>query len=156
MSKLVSFIIIALLPFCSFALTDSLQKAVQIASEGNNVQSERLKIAAENIANENTTGELPGSDPYKRKIMFVENKYDKNRKTNLLRVKKYAEDKAPFVMVYDPAHPAADENGYVKKPNIQMEIERSDANEAQRAYEANLGVVEMSRDMIQKTLDTIR
>lgn len=151
-----SFIILLLLPLQSFALEDSLQKAIEIASQGNNIQSERLKIVAENLANELSTSDTPGGDPYRRKIMFVENKYNKHKKTNLLRVKKYSEDKALFILKYDPSHPAADLNGYVKMPNITKEIERSDASEAQRAYEANLGVIEISRSMIQKSLDIIR
>lgn len=156
MSRL-SFIILLLLPLQSFALEDSIQKAIEIASQGNNIQSERLKIAAENLANDLSTSNVPGGDPYRRKIMFVDNKYDKHKKTNLLRVKRYSEDKkTPFVVKYDPSHPAADLKGYVKMPNITKEIERSDASEAQRAYEANLGVIEISRAMMQKSLDIIR
>ena len=88
--------------------------------------------------------------------MFVENKYDKQKKTNLLRVKKFDVDKSPFLLKYEPSHPAADVNGYVKIPNVSKEIERSDASEAQRAYEANLGIIETSRTMMQKTLDVIK
>ena len=88
--------------------------------------------------------------------MFVENKYDKHKKVNLLRVKKYSEDKSDFNIKYEPSHPAADINGYVKMPNIRREIERSDASEAQRAYEANLEVIATSRSMMQKNLEVIR
>lgn len=149
-------LILLLLPFNSFALEDSLQKAIEIASQGNNIQSERLKVVAENLANELSTSDTPGGDPYRRKIMFVENKYDKNKKTRLLRVKKYEEDKSPFILKYEPSHPAADMNGYVKMPNVSKEIERADASEAQRAFEANLGVIETSRTMIQKNLEVLR
>jgi flagellar basal-body rod protein FlgC len=143
-------------PLSSWALEDSLQKAIEIASQGNNIQSERLKIIAENLANELSTSDSPGGTPYRRKIMFVENKYDKHKKTNLLRVKKYDEDKSDFNIKYEPSHPAADINGYVKIPNIRREIERSDASEAQRAYEANLEVIATSRAMMQKNLEVIR
>ena len=149
-------ILLLVLPVKVFAIEDSLQKAIEVAAQGNNIQSERLKIVAENLANELTTSDTPGGNPYKRKIMFVENKYDKHKKTNLLRVKKYDVDKAPFELKYEPSHPAADINGYVKMPNIKKEIERSDASEAQRAYEANLGVIETSRAMMQKSLEVIR
>mgnify|MGYP000287628861 CR=1 FL=1 len=154
--KYVILVLALLLPKISFALEDSLQKSIEIAMQGNNIQSERLKIVAENIANEYSTSEKPGGDPYRRKIMFVENKYDKKKKTHLIRVKKYSEDKSDFEIVYDPTHPSANENGYVKKPNVKKMIELADASEAQRAYEANLGVVEMSRGMIQKSLEAIR
>ena len=140
----------------SWALEDSLQKAIEVASQGNRIQSERLKIVAENLANELSTSDVPGGDPYRRKIMFVENKYDKHKKTNLLRVKKYDVDKSDFNLRYEPSHPAADLSGYVKMPNIRREIERSDASEAQRAYEANLEVIATSRAMMQKNLEVIR
>ncbi|MGV2432507.1 MAG UNVERIFIED_CONTAM: flagellar basal body rod protein FlgC [Rickettsiaceae bacterium] len=145
-----------LTPLTTFALEDSLQKSIEIAVAGNNVQSERLKLVAENMANEHTTSETPDGNPYKRKIMFVENKYDKSKKANIVRVKKYSEDKSPFEIKYDPSHPSADANGYVKLPNVRRQVEMADASEAQRSYEANLGVVEISRSMIQKTLDVIR
>lgn len=147
---------IILLPKTTFALEDSLQKSIEIAMQGNNIQSERLKIVAENIANEYSTSEKPGEDPYRRKIMFVENKYDKKKRTNLVRVKKYSEDKSDFEIKYDPTHPSANADGYVKMPNVKKLVEMADASEAQRAYEANLGVVEMSRSMIQKSLEAIR
>ena len=140
----------------SFALDDSLQKSIEIASQGNDIQSERLKIVAENIANEYSTSDKPGGDPYRRKTLIVENKYNKKKRTNLLGVKKYSEDKSAYEIRYDPNHPAADAKGYVKFPNVSRMVEMGDASEAQRSYEANLGVIELSRSMINKTLDVIR
>ena len=156
MSRYVISTLLLLFPMSSWALEDSLQKAIEVASQGNRIQSERLKIVAENLANELSTSDVPGGDPYRRKIMFVENKYDKHKKTNLLRVKKYDVDKSDFNLRYEPSHPAADLSGYVKMPNIRREIERSDASEAQRAYEANLEVIATSRAMMQKNLEVIR
>lgn len=140
----------------SFASKDSLQKAVEISAQANRIQAERLKIIAENLANELSTSDVPGGDPYRRKIIFVKNKYDKNKDANLLHIKKYDVDKSDFLLRYEPSHPAADINGYVKMPNIRREIERSDASEAQRAYEANLEVIATSRAIMQKNLDVIR
>ena len=156
MSRYVISTLLLLFPMSSWALEDSLQKAIEVASQGNRIQSERLKIVAENLANELSTSDVPGGDPYRRKIMFVENKYDKHKKTNLLRVKKYDVDKSDFNLRYEPSHPAADLSGYVKMPNIRREIERSDESEAQRAYEANLEVIATSRAMMQKNLEVIR
>lgn len=148
--------ILLLIAVSPLANGDSLQKSIEIASKGNEIQSERVKIAAENLANEHTTSDKPGGAPYRRKILFVENKYDKKRKANLLRVKKYGEDKSAFEIRYDPTHPSADANGYVKMPNVRKMVEMADASEAQRSFEANLGVIEMSRSLINKTLDVIR
>jgi flagellar basal-body rod protein FlgC len=116
-----------------------------------------MTVAAENLANESSTSINPGGDPYRRKILFATNRYDKKLGTNVVVVKKYDTDKkTPFELKYDPNHPAADLSGYVKLPNVMRDIERADVSEAQRTYEANLGVVEVSRSMIQKTIDAIK
>jgi flagellar basal-body rod protein FlgC len=140
----------------AFAVTDNLQKSMDIAIHGTNLQSERMTVAAENLANESSTSMQPGGEPYRRKIIFAKNNYDRKLGTNVVKVAKYGTDKAPFQRKYDPNHPAADLNGYVLLPNIVRDIERADASEAQRSYEANLGVVEVTRSMIQKTIDAIK
>jgi flagellar basal-body rod protein FlgC len=58
-------------------------------------------------------------------------------------------------MKYEPGHPDADKNGYVHYPSIDMTMEFVDALEASRAYEANVGVIEVSKDMSQHTLRII-
>lgn len=138
-----------------FAFADSLKKASKIASYGARFQSDRLKIAAENIANEDSTGATPGADAYRRKIIFAENKYDKKLDTNVVVTKKVMADSADFIPKYDPHHPAADDEGYVKYPNISMEIERADAAEAKRSYEANLSVMEVTNSLMQKTIEAM-
>lgn len=142
--------------FAAFALEDDLQKAVEIAAHGSRFQAERLKIASENLANEYSTSTVPGGDPYRRKIIFAKNKYDKRLKSNLILASKVDVDKGAFIIKYDPNHPAADLAGYVKYPNIMKVIERADAVEAQRSYEANLSIIEMSKSMMQKTLEVIK
>ena len=139
-----------------YALEDDLKKAVEVAAHGSHFQAERLKVAAENMANEDSTSATPGGDPYRRKIIFANNKYDKRFRTNVLTTKKVDFDKSDFILKYDPHHPAANEEGYVKYPNIQKEIERADASEAQRGYEANLGIIEISNSLMQKTIEAIK
>ncbi len=136
---------------------DSLKQAIKTAESGTKLQAERLKIISENLANEHTTSTAPGSDPYRRKTIHAKNVYDKKSKAQLVKVKKYAEDhKTPFEVKYDPNHPAADVNGYVKTPNVNKEIERADALEAQRSYEANLSAIETIKSMQSKTLEILR
>jgi flagellar basal-body rod protein FlgC len=57
---------------------------------------------------------------------------------------------------YIPDHPAADEKGYVKMPNVNTLVEIMDVREAQRSYEANLGMIEQARSMILRTIDLLR
>lgn len=150
-----SFVILLTLHFSYTCMADNLKQAVEIASYGSKFQSERLKIAAENMANEDSTGVTPGADPYRRKVIFAENRYDKKKKTHLIVTKKVDYDKSDFILKFDPYHPAADADGMVKYPNVTREIERADAAEAQRGYEANLSVIEVSNGLIQKTVDAI-
>ena len=142
-------------PVILFA-SDNLKNAFDIAKSGAAFQSERVNIAAENIANSNTTSSRPGENPYRRKLIFAKNKYNRNSKTYMVKTRKIANDKAQFLLKYDPSHPAADQAGYVKMPNIKIEIEKSDALEASRSYEANLSVMDLTKQMINKTLETIR
>lgn len=153
------FFIIALIFSSSgvcFALEDDLKRAVEVAAHGSHFQSERLKVAAENMANEYSTSANPGGNPYRRKIIFANNKYDKRFRTNVVTTKKVDFDKSDFILKYDPHHPAANEEGYVKYPNIHKEIERADASEAQRGYEANLGIIEISNSLMQKTIEAMK
>jgi len=140
----------------AYAIEDSLKKAAIISAKGSAFQADRLKIAAENLANEYSTSGVAGGDPYRRKIVIAENRYDNKYKANLLRTRKIGLDKSDFIIKYDPSHPAADGNGYVKYPNVSKEIERADASEAERSYEANLSVVEMSNSLIQKTVEAMK
>lgn len=157
MSKVFGIIITVLIgtqiPLTIFA--DDLKKASAIARHGAKFQSERLKIAAENIANEDSTGATPGADAYRRKVIFAQNKYDKKIGANVITTKKVDIDNSDFIMKFDPHHPAANAEGYVKYPNITREIERADAAEAQRGYEANLGVMEVTGSLMQKTIEAI-
>ena len=134
---------------------DDLKKASVIAAHGSRFQAERLKIAAENLANEDSTGVTPGADAYRRKIIFAENRFDKKLGTNVIRTKKVEAEKSDFILKFDPHHPAADANGYVKYPNITREIERADAAEAKNSYEANLSVMEVTSSLMQKTIEAI-
>lgn len=144
------------MPCAAVATEDNLQKSMEIAVRGTNFQAERITIAAENLANESSTAIQPGGAPYQRKILLAKNSYDKRLGARIIKVAKYSVDKTPFERKYDPNHPAAGLDGYVLLPNVRRDIERADASEAQRSYEANLGVIEVSRSMIAKTIEAIK
>ena len=65
-------------------------------------------------------------------------------------------DRSDFRTKYEPAHPAADRNGYVKYPNVNSLVEMTDMREAQRSYEANLNVIGATRRMIQRTIELLK
>ena len=133
-----------------------LTKSLNIASAGMRVQGVRLRVLSENIANAQSVGEKPGEDPYRRKVVVFDNELDRKLGVDTVNVKKITEDKSDFILKYDPSHPAADKEGYVKMPNINPLIEMMDMREAQRSYEANLNVIEASRDMLDKTINLLR
>jgi len=133
-------------------LTDSLK----IAAAGMQAQGERLRVVAENIANAESTGHTPGAEPYRRKLVVFKNVLDKELGIETLRVAKRTTDKSEFIKKFEPHHPAADAQGYVMYPNVSTIIESVDMREARRAYEANLGVVEVSKAMVARTLDLLR
>ena len=73
-----------------------------------------------------------------------------------MRVARVEGDKSPFKTEYDPGNPAADATGYVKMPNVDPLIEALDLREAQRAYQANLNIIEASRDKQSRTLELLK
>lgn len=132
-----------------------LKNAITIAASGMKVQGERIKIVSENLVNANTLPSNPGEDPYQRKTITFKNMFDKAMQTNLVKVDKIDNDKAEFGQKYEPYHPAADENGYVQTPNVNVFVEMMDIRDAQRSYEANLKIIEASRDMIESTINLL-
>lgn len=131
--------------------------AMTISAFGMKAQSQRVRVIAENMANSGTTGTTPGEAPYSRQIMTFKNEMDRQRGMELVKVDKIGNDtKRPFPIRYMPEHPAADERGYVKMPNVDSIIETMDMREAQRSYEANLGMIDQYRTMTMQTIDLLR
>ena len=74
----------------------------------------------------------------------------------MVRVDKVRPDRSDFGKRFDPNHPAADEDGYVLTPNVNMLIEMTDMREAQRSYDANLNVIKASKAMLNSTIEVLR
>ena len=125
------------------------------AAKGMKAQGVRMRIISENLANAETTSTEKGGNPYQRKVVTFKNILDKSTGQNSVVVDKVVSDKSNFIMKYDPSHPAADKNGYVKMPNVNPLIEMMDMREAQRSYEANLGVIDIAKGMLTQTLDQL-
>lgn len=137
-------------------IVDPLKAATAIAGAGLEAQSVRLRIVAENLANANATGQTPGSDPYRRKTVTFASEFDKLLGASDVRVKGFGEDSSPFQVEYDPGNPAADADGNVKLPNVNMLVEMADMREANRSYEANLQMIKQARSMTTMMLDLLR
>jgi flagellar basal-body rod protein FlgC len=133
-----------------------LVKAMEAAAQGMKAQGTRMRVISENMANAETTGKTATDSPYQRQIVTFKNVLNHQTGSTDVDVDKIVKDQAPFIMKYDPSHPAADAKGYVKMPNVNPMLEMMDMREAQRSYEANLGVIEMSRSMLMHTIDLLR
>jgi flagellar basal-body rod protein FlgC len=133
-----------------------LDKALDIAARGMDAQTTRLRVIAENLANQDTTGSTPGADPYRRKTVTFENRLDKQLGAETVRVKQVGRDNSDFQLHYDPSNPAANADGYVKVPNVNTLVEVMDMREAERSYSANLAVMQASRSMLTRTIDLLK
>jgi flagellar basal-body rod protein FlgC len=120
------------------------------------VQGARMRLVAQNLANAESTGPAPGGQPYRRQTITFENALDPEIGVELVRVARTGTDRSPFPLRYDPGHPAADPDGYVRMPNVNPLLEMMDMREAQRSFEANLNALTLARSMIQRTLDLLR
>ena len=131
-------------------------KTISVAASGLKVQNGRMRVIAENIANADSTGDKPGADPYRRKLPTFGRRFDKELEAHVVELGRVRPDQTPFRTKYDPGHPAADQNGEVKLPNVNSVIETMDMREAQRSYEANLNLITATRRMIARTLEILR
>jgi len=122
----------------------------------------RMDIIAENVANSNTTRTENG-EPFRRKyVVFQERTGDNtfasffNRAQNApggVRVLRIGTDMSEFRFDFNPSHPDADENGYVRMPNVEIVQEMTDMMSAFRAYEANITAINTFKDMAVKSLE---
>ena len=130
--------------------------SLRIAATGLHAQTARMRVIAENIANADSAGKTPGEDPYRRRVPTFEAVMDQEAGGKIVKIGRLAYDLSDFQSRYEPGHPAADEQGYVRYPNVNTLIESMDMREAQRTYEANLNIVSVTRQMLGSTIDILR
>jgi flagellar basal-body rod protein FlgC len=133
-----------------------LNTSLQVSAAGMEAQLARIKVVAENLANQNTTGSSPGADAYRRRTVSFQNSLNKELGVETVSVKAVALDKSDQPLQYDPGNPAADKNGYVKTPNVNSFVELMDMRDAEQSYSANLNVASTTRTMLNRTLDLLK
>ncbi|MGE4328221.1 MAG: flagellar basal body rod protein FlgC [Pseudodonghicola sp.] len=134
---------------------DALSSIVKIAASGMRAQGERLRVVSENVANASTTAQKSGDEPYRRKVISFGEMTDEATGAALVEVSDITRDMGEFSLRFDPSHPAADDNGYVKLPNVNPLIEMSNMREASRSYEANLTMLENAKQMRSELINLI-
>jgi flagellar basal-body rod protein FlgC len=135
-----------------------------ISSSALTAERFRMNIISNNIANANTT-RTPEGGPYKRQLPVFEAReasFSDMLESEMMgthepvgngvRVVGVVDDDSPFKTVYDPGHPDADKNGYVKMPNVDVVKEMVDLISASRAYEANLSLIDTTKSLVQRAL----
>lgn len=141
---------------------DKVFSALDISASGLTAERIRMNVIANNIANANAT-QTPEGGPYKREqVEFISVLKDEMscsikgaERLGGVKVNKIFQSKEPFNNVYIPGHPQADDKGFVKMPNVNVTMEMVDLVTATRAYEANLAVINSSKDMTNKALSII-
>ena len=148
----------------------AIMNALNVSASGMTAQRLRLDIISQNIANVNTTRDENG-DVYRRQTVVFAEKNDSNfesvlrsmqtgipRRTDPLgdgvKITGIAEDHVtPMKMVYDPAHPDADADGYVTMPNVNTVTEMTNLIDATRSFEANVTAFNATKNMALKGLE---
>lgn len=132
-----------------------LDKVIKVAAAGLSAQSARLQVISQNLANAQSTGTTPGAEPYRRKIVTFKSVLDQTDNIQMVKTGPIATASGDFDRHYDPAHPAADKDGYVMTPNVNPLVELMDMREAQQSYQANLSVIDAAKSMLSHTLDLL-
>jgi flagellar basal-body rod protein FlgC len=128
--------------------------AMAVAASALQAQQARMRVIAQNIANADSTAQTPGGDPYRRQMpVFTPTAVGGGGKG--VAMSKVVPDQSDFTTEYAPGNPGADAKGYVKLPNVDPLMESLDMQEAQRAYQANLNVIETARQMDSSTLSIL-
>lgn len=133
-----------------------LSKLLRISAAGMDAQGTRMRTITENMANADALPTKPGEEPYRRKMVMFRSVLDRQLGMQTIHADRIVNDKTDAKLRFDPTHPAADEKGYVKAPNVNTLIEVMDMRQAQRSYEANLGVIEITKSMIARTIDILK
>ena len=131
-------------------------KSIAIASTGMRAQAGRMRVISENIANADSTAQVPGGDPYRRRIVTFRAVLDRELEANVVSLGRVEPDKGDFRVKHEPDNPAANGKGDVKYPNVNTLVEMTDLRDAQRSYEANLNIITATRRMLQRTIDILK
>ena len=143
-----------------------------VSTSGMSAQRTRINVVSANIANAKTTHTSEGGPYKKQEVVFEDILIASNKKTNSndvettnnknsdvslrgVGVKSILQSDAKPVMRYEPAHPDANEQGYVAYPDINPVIEMVNLVEATRSYEANVASFNTHKNIDSKTLDIL-
>ena len=129
----------------------SMLNVFQVAGSALHAQSLRLNTTASNMANADSVVSSDGQ-PYKAKQVVFAATPMGSPAAQGVQVKQVVESAAPMRMVYDPKSPAANAEGYVTMPNVNVVEEMTNMISASRAYQTNADVMGTAKTLLEKTL----
>ena len=130
-------------------MNNMISKSIAAAASGMNAQAFRLRVVSENLSNADTHG-------YKKKQVTFAQAMQGTDQNSTVAIDRVSLDRTEGALLYDPAHPLADETGMVESSNVNMMIELADAREAGRSYEANLATFRQATQMYRSLIDLLR
>lgn len=134
--------------------------AIDISSSGLKAERFRMEVTANNIANANTTMTESG-DPYRRQAVVFSAEMDRaiagtDNQLHGVHVMGVEGDQRAFPEVFNPSHPHANADGFVKLSNVQIPEEMVDLITASRSYEANSKAISVFKEMVERTLTLLQ
>jgi flagellar basal-body rod protein FlgC len=129
----------------------SLFNIFNVAGSAMSAQGQRLNVVASNLANADSVTSANGQ-PYKAKQVVFEAVQGSDPAAAGVKVQQVVEDNSPGRTVYNPANPAADANGYVTMPNVNVVDEMVNMISATRSYQTNVETMNAAKTLLLKTL----
>lgn len=145
----------------------SLFSSADISASGLSAERLRMEVVANNIANAFST-RTPRGGPFRRQDLVFSAVFDDRARSGSFRglpgvealggvqVEGIVDDPSPLQQIYQPGHPDADRNGFVLFPNVSIPLELVNLMTANRAYEANLKVLQAYRQQAEGALLLVR
>jgi flagellar basal-body rod protein FlgC len=133
----------------------SLLSIFDIAGSALSAQSQRMNVAASNMANADSVVGPDGEAYRARQVVFQVAPAPGQalgQEIGGVRVAGVVQDQSPLKQVYDPKHPMADAQGYISMPNVDPVAETVNMIAASRSYQANVEVLNTAKALMQKTL----
>jgi flagellar basal-body rod protein FlgC len=129
----------------------NLSNVFDIASSALSAQSQRLNVVASNMANADSAVSSDGT-PYRAKQVVFEARPLRPGEMPAVKVKEVIDDPSPPRLVFDPKHPLADAQGYVKFPNVSVVEEMTNMLSASRSYQINTDIMNTAKNLLLRTL----
>ena len=129
----------------------SLFSVFDISGSAMTAQSKRLNVSASNMANADSVAG-PDGQPYRARQVTFEVDTRAGGDIGGVKIGEVVESTAPDRLVYEPGNPLADQQGYVRMPNVNVVNEMVNTLSASRSYQANVEVMNSAKSLMLKTL----